>query len=193
MRVPIWISGSLLLLVGQAVLGGCGSSEDGGPVSKTCVEGELCECIDRASCDLQCDDLVGCAPTCRNFDTSCTAACTEDCDLRCQGGDRVDGFCEGLCGDDCDARCSAVASCSLETGANSSVICTNATNCAAELGEGSILNCLGIAETCAARCFGTCEVFCSDAGACNVNCINGDQVECGEGFFVCGECPMTEG
>lgn len=192
MRVAIRVSGALLFLTSQLVLGGCGGSGDSGPLSKTCVEGEACECIDRASCNLQCDDLVGCAPTCRNFGSSCTAACIEDCELRCQGGDRIDGFCDGLCGDGCDARCSAVFSCVLETGADSSVICTNTTNCAAELGEGSMATCLGVAGTCAVRCIGTCEVFCSDAGACNVDCLNGDRVQCGQGFFVCGECPVTE-
>lgn len=185
MRSAIWILGASLLVVGGAASLGCGSSET--PV--TCDEGG-CECRDRNTCELDCGDIVPCAPSCLNFGDSCTVFCADDCELGCRGGDREDGLCAAECGMNCSASCGSVGRCIVRAEEDSNFLCVNAGSCGASLGDGSTAQCLQVAGTCDIRCTGTCQVLCDFVGACNVQCEEGERRLCGDDYYVCGmECP----
>jgi hypothetical protein len=80
----------------------------------------------------------------------------------------------------------------VETGRDSNFTCEEDTerSCAAELGDRSVARCGGFTDACAIRCLGTCEVFCDLGGSCDVECINEDRQDCGEGYIACGPaCP----
>jgi hypothetical protein len=43
---------------------------------------------------------------------------------------------------------------------------------------------------CAVRCLGTCTVFCSITEFCNIDCREGERLNCGGGVYTCGmPCP----
>jgi hypothetical protein len=182
MRLKIWIMGASLFVGG---LLGCGDSQS----TDSCADGD-CVCEDQNSCVLDCEDVVPCAPSCLNFVDSCIATCTDDCNFDCRGGDRVDGVCRGTCGVNCDAHCSAVGNCIVNAGADSSYLCLNAVNCAATLEDGGDARCVTVSGTCTIKCKGTCDVRCTDVGACNVDCEGQERTLCASGFYVCGkDCP----
>lgn len=181
----VWILGALFFFAGQGAVVGCGGSE--APV--TCDE-ESCDCRSREVCDLDCGEIMSCAPSCLDFASACNAVCLDDCDFDCRAGDRLDGVCSGDCGANCNASCGSVGSCIVEAGPNSAFTCVNTINCAADLGDGSIANCINASGTCAIRCAGECQVFCELTDNCNVECVNEERRICGSGFIVCGpECP----
>lgn len=180
MRLTIWISGALLVFASQASTLGCG----GGDSAVTCDE-TGCDCTDRSSCDLDCDDVIGCQPTCLAFGSLCSATCLDDCEFRCRQGND----CDALCGDNCYTQCSSIETCRVEAGAGSEYRCLNATNCAADIGDDSSVLCTSVGS-CSARCSGTCIVACVDTVSCSVECQQGERLNCGQGLFTCGmPCP----
>jgi hypothetical protein len=190
MRLTIWIAGAWLMIASQAALLGCGSGDQGQSLQKSCSEGEDCECRDYNTCSLDCGDTVPCSPSCLNFGEQCAVTCMDDCEVDCQGGNRVDGLCAGQCGVNCDAYCASVGRCIVNAGADSNFLCVNARACAATIDDGSTATCLQVENACQVKCKGTCQVFCDLVGACNVDCDGQERKLCGTGYYVCGmDCP----
>jgi hypothetical protein len=182
MRATIWLMGTLLAVLSPVASLGCG-----GEAPITCDENG-CECRNRDSCTLDCGDLVGCEPTCSNFVNFCAASCTSECVFGCRGGGEAD--CGVVCGDNCTADCRGTPNCSVDTGSTSVFACLTSENCSAELGDDSTAECANVG-TCSIRCEGLCTVACIlETTTCNVECMQHERVNCGQGIFVCGrECP----
>lgn len=172
--------------------GGDGGSSGGGGIPYVCDE-IGCECQNMNTCELDFGDSDNIRLDCFRFGETCSVSCGDACEISCSNGDRVEGVCAVSCGANCNVVCGAVAHCIVETGRDSNVTCREGTerSCAAELGDESVARCGGVTDACAIRCLGTCEVFCDLGDACDVECVNEDRQDCGEGHIACGpECPQ---
>lgn len=177
--MTIWIAGALLAVASGAASLGCG-----GESSVTCDE-VSCDCENRSSCELYCEDIIGCEPTCLAFGSLCRVQCLDDCEFRCRQGQ----VCDGVCGDNCYTQCSSIDTCRVEAGAGSEYRCLNAGNCAVDVGAESSVLCTSVG-TCSVRCAGSCMVACVDTGSCSVECLQGQRQACGQSLYTCDmDCP----